>query len=109
MLKKGRLSDNSKSVFRQRIEKEPMPYVRHNNIWLPIINALRIISNFGLGNTLNSIVTPILESIKGLYNYLTTNYGEAESIERELPFYHARTLYILHGEMDMVWHYRKGK
>ena len=71
-------------------------------------NALRVIHNFGFNDTLGNIAAQIVGAIDGLYQYLTTHYGPAESIEKELPFYHASGKHIIHGEMDMVWNYHKG-
>lgn len=70
-------------------------------------NATRVIDNFGLGETLGPIVSQIINSVTNLYHYLTAHYGPAESIDKELPFYHEVDSHIVHGEMDLVWNYRK--
>ena len=50
----------------------------------------------------------IKDSIEYLYNYLSTTYGEATSIEHEVPFYHKNGEQIVHGEIDLIWHTAKG-
>lgn len=50
----------------------------------------------------------IKESIEYLYNYLSQTYGEATSIEHEVPFYHKNGEQIVHGEIDLIWHTAKG-
>ena len=50
----------------------------------------------------------IKESIEYLYNYLSKTYGEATSIEHEVPFYHKNGEQIVHGEIDLIWHTAKG-
>jgi ATP-dependent exoDNAse (exonuclease V) beta subunit len=50
----------------------------------------------------------IKDSIEYLYNYLSKTYGEATSIEHEVPFYHKNGEQIVHGEIDLIWHTAKG-
>lgn len=69
--------------------------------------AENIIKAYGLDAVLNA--SPVINSIKLLYEELKKNFGESKSIKHEVPF----TLLmeddqLLHGEIDLLWETKDG-
>ena len=71
-----------------------------------LIRASLTLERYGFPNTLRPQKEKLIESIKWLYEFLTSTYGPANRIEREYPLlYPLPTGQILRGEMDLLWYY----
>ena len=62
------------------------------------------LENYGFTNRLLAQKEKIIDSIKWLYDFLTSSYGPATRIEQEYPLlYPLPEKQILRGEMDLLW------
>ncbi len=65
--------------------------------------AQRTIANFNLEENLPDAAA-LIRSIKGLYGFLTREYGPAVRTEREIPFREIRDGQTCVGSIDFVWY-----